>query len=182
MLFHCLNYYYPQICFTSPRSGKLEVIRQKDRLYLNFPLDTLIRLEEHSIIEECIQTKPIEIYKGKTDYLVVLNSESEVKNFKPDLDKIAFLKSRGLIITAKGNSVDFVSRFFAPQSGINEDPVTGSAHTSLIPLWADKLNKEEMTALQLSKRGGTLYCSLKDNRCLIGGYSKLFLSGKITLY
>ena len=99
---------------------------------------------------------------------------------QPDLQEIAKLPARGLIVTAKGKEVDFVSRFFAPQSGIDEDPVTGSAHTSLLPLWSEKTGKNRLSALQLSKRGGELWCELKEDRCRIGGKARLYLSGELS--
>ena len=121
------------------------------------------------------------LHKGKTDYIAVVDNENLLRNLKPDLIEISKLKARGLIVTAQGNNVDFVSRFFAPQSGINEDPVTGSAHTSLLPLWSKKLGKNRLSATQLSKRVGQLECEYKNDRCLIGGKTKLYLTGKITL-
>jgi predicted PhzF superfamily epimerase YddE/YHI9 len=97
----------------------------------------------------------------------------------PDLEKIAKLKGRGIIVTAKGDEVDFVSRFFAPQSGINEDPVTGSAHTTLTPYWAKQLGKNELSAIQLSERKGYLTCKYLNDRVEISGQAKLYLKGQI---
>ena len=111
----------------------------------------------------------------------MIDSESTLKSLQPNFEEIIKLDARGLIVTAKGDNVDFVSRFFAPQSGINEDPVTGSAHTSLLPLWSKKLNKNILIAHQISKRGGQLFCEFKNDRCLIGGKAKLFLTGEINL-
>jgi predicted PhzF superfamily epimerase YddE/YHI9 len=104
-----------------------------------------------------------------------------LKNLQPDLHEVSKLKGRGLVVTAKGDDVDFVSRFFAPQTGIPEDPVTGSSHTSLLPLWSKKLGKTSLVARQLSKRGGQLFCEFKGDRCLIGGNAKLYLTGEIYL-
>ena len=138
--------------------------------------------EEHkALIEKCIGIKPIDSYSGKTDYLAVIDNERLLKELTPDFDEIAKLKARGLIVTAKGDEADFVSRFFAPQIGIDEDPVTGSAHTTLLPLWSKITGKTKMTARQLSKRGGHLVCELQGDRCLIGGKARLFLSGEIFL-
>ncbi|MDP4226708.1 MAG: PhzF family phenazine biosynthesis protein, partial [Bacteroidota bacterium] len=130
-------------------------------------------------IRMCIGITPRELYKGKTDYIAVIDLEEEVKNLCPDLNEISKLKARGLIVTAPGEKVDFVSRFFAPQSGINEDPVTGSAHTSLIPIWSAKTGKQKMTARQLSKRGGDLMCINNNGRVSIGGKGKLYMKGEI---
>jgi PhzF family phenazine biosynthesis protein len=181
VLFNCLNYKKSEIIFNSPRSGELKVSRQKDLLYLDFPTDTLNESDCIIQMKDCISIKPEEVYKGKTDYIAVLDKEEDVINICPNIPEISKLKARGLIVTAKGNRVDFISRFFAPQSGIDEDPVTGSAHTSLIPLWSKKLRKKEMTAKQLSKRGGELICIDKGERCLIGGTAKLYMTGEINI-
>jgi PhzF family phenazine biosynthesis protein len=181
VLFNCLAYSHNEIAFHSMKSGILKVSRQQDWLFLDFPTDTLKQVEWIDEIGACIGIAPKEVYKGRTDYLAVLQSEQEVKTLKPDISLIARLYARGLIVTAKGDRVDFVSRFFAPQVGVDEDPVTGSAHTSLIPLWHKKLGKTQMSAKQLSKRGGTLNCMYQGNRCLIGGQSKLYLTGHILI-
>ena len=158
VLFELLNYQGNEIIFHSRKSGPLKVSREADHLVLDFPSD---ELKEQPVLAEITTgtgLSPQEVYKGRFDYLAVFNSEEEVLNVDPDFASIAKLKSRGLIITAPGKEVDFVSRFFAPQTGINEDPVTGSAHTSLIPYWSKKLNKKELRARQLSKRSGNLSC------------------------
>jgi PhzF family phenazine biosynthesis protein len=183
VLFDIHNYPDSLIRFQSPRSGWLAVEKKDDMLFLDFPTDRLERLSEEysAILEKCIGIKPIESYKGKTDFIAVIDNENSLQNMQPDLNEISKLKARGLIVTAKGDNVDFVSRFFAPQSGISEDPVTGSAHTSLLPLWSKKLGKNRLIASQLSKRGGQLVCELKSDRCLIGGKARLYLTGELTL-
>ena len=183
VLFNILDYPGPLIKFHSPRSGLLAVEKRADMLFLDFPTDELEMLTENEnrIIEKCIGTKPTEVYKGKTDYMAVIGNESSLQTLQPDLEEISKLKARGLIVTAKGDDVDFVSRFFAPQSGIDEDPATGSAHTSLIPLWSKRLGKNQLIANQLSKRGGRLVCEFKNDRCLIGGKARLYLTGVINL-
>jgi predicted PhzF superfamily epimerase YddE/YHI9 len=113
--------------------------------------------------------------------MFVFETEEEVANIYPHLDSIASLDARGLIITAKGKDIDFVSRFFAPQCGINEDPVTGSAHTMLTPYWAERLGKNSLTARQLSARGGELHCELIGNRVIITGKAITYLIGNIQL-
>ena len=102
-------------------------------------------------------------------------------NIEPDFEAVLGLDGQGLIISAKSNQYDFVSRYFCPKYGINEDPVTGSAHTTLIPYWADKLNKSSLTAKQVSKRGGELYCQNLENRVLIGGNAVLYMKGVIEI-
>lgn len=173
VLFHFLNYDQPEIVFHS-RSGELKVYRDGELLFLDFPTDTLIPNYNKEMIRECIGIMPEEVQKGNSDFIAVLEKESDVLNIQPDFSKIAQLPARGLIVTAKGEQVDFVSRFFAPQCGINEDPVTGSAHTTLTPYWARRLGKHEMTALQTSKRGGKLTCKYMGNRVHIGGSTRLF--------
>ena len=123
--------------------------------------------------------KPEEIYKGNSDYMFIFNSENDIINIKFDLDKISKIKCRGIIITAKGRDVDFVSRFFGPQSGINEDPVTGSAHTTLVPYWSSILNKNIISAKQISYRLGILKCKNNGNRIEISGKSVLYMKGNI---
>lgn len=181
VLFNCLDYKKDTINFYSNRSGELRVSRQNETLFLDFPTDTLEEQNNTTEIAACIGMEPQLVYKGKTDYLVVLKTAEQVSVLEPNLNEIAKLNARGLIVTAPGNMVDFVSRFFAPQSGIDEDPVTGSAHTSLIPYWSEKLSKMEMTALQLSNRGGSLICINNGDRCLIGGKARLYLTGEINI-
>jgi PhzF family phenazine biosynthesis protein len=183
VLFILLNYPGHIIKFYSPRSGWLPVEKKEDMLFLDFPTDILKMLpeEKYSEIEKCIGIKPLEVYKGKTDYLAVIDNEKMLQVLQPNLDEISKLEARALIVTAKGDSIDFVSRVFAPQSGIDEDPVTGSAHTSLLPIWSKKLNKNKFMAHQISKRGGELICEFKNDRCLIGGKAQLYLVGEIKL-
>lgn len=167
--------------FHSPRSGRLKVFKAEGKLFLDFPADVLEKVEVPKEIEAGIGIMPIEVYKGKTDYVAILESEQLIRAIQPVFSEIAKLSARGLIVTAAGDKTDFVSRFFAPQAGVPEDPVTGSAHTSLTPLWSKKLGKKEMTAAQLSKRGGFLKCIEKGERVHIGGQAKLFLKGEIYL-
>jgi predicted PhzF superfamily epimerase YddE/YHI9 len=165
----------------SPRSGELKVRREGMKLFLDFPADEFTRCENLPEISTGIGMTPMEVYRGKTDYMAVLGSEEEVRNIRPDFVSIAKLEARGLIVTAPGNHVDFVSRFFGPQSGVNEDPVTGSAHTTLTPYWSAKLGKTELRAKQISSRGGDLVCRNGGKRVLIGGEAKLYLIGEIIL-
>lgn len=183
VLFNILRYPASSISFHSPRSGFLRVEKNEEMLYLDFPVDTIESISEVKdvSIEKCIGVKPLELYKGRTDYIALIDKEYSLQHLQPDLEEISKLKARGLVVTAKGDKVDFVSRFFAPQSGINEDPVTGSAHTSLIPLWSKRLNKNRMIAHQISARGGQLLCEIRNGRCLIGGKARLYLIGEINL-
>jgi predicted PhzF superfamily epimerase YddE/YHI9 len=116
---------------------------------------------------------PREARKSR-DFLALLGSEEEVRALAPDLPQLATLDCLGIIATARGSDVDFVSRFFAPRAGIAEDPVTGSAHCTLIPYWAEKLGKQRLIARQLSRRGGTIHCEMRGERVGIGGSAALY--------
>jgi PhzF family phenazine biosynthesis protein len=181
VIFNHTDYQGDEIKFISPRSGELKVRRNGKKLFLDFPADVFSRCENHPEITKGIGVVPLEVYKGKTDYLAVLGSEAEVKNILPDFAAIEKLDARGLIVTAPGNSVDFISRFFGPQSGVPEDPVTGSAHTTLTPYWAERLGKSMLAARQISKRGGFLECQNAGSRVYIGGEAQLYLTGEIYL-
>ena len=178
VLFHELNYPNKEICFQS-RSGELTVVKENDLLVLNFPSQTIIPLPVSILPERQLSAKPIYIGKGSVFILIEVATEQEVMQLKPDLVAINTLDAAGVIVTARSETVDFVSRVFAPQSGIDEDPVTGSAHCLLIPYWAQKLNKETFVAKQVSKRGGVLYCTLAGDRVLIGGRAELYLKGAV---
>ncbi len=168
-----------EVTFNS-KSGLLKVSKHENELVLDFPVDDIHRVSElPALMKARSRDKFIEIHKGKTDYMFVLSKQSEVEDFLPSLDIIEELDSRGVIITAPGDDVDFVSRYFAPQCGIPEDPVTGSAHTTLAPYWSKRLGKSKMTARQLSKRGGNLLCEIKDSRVLIGGSCKTYFKGQL---
>ncbi len=179
--FEILGYSGSVLSLTSPRSGLLKVSKKKDVYYLDFPTDSIFLMDGDAVeaIKNAIGVKPLEVYKGKTDLIAIVEDEATLKKLMLDFSAIENLKARGLIVSAKGDEVDFVSRFFAPQVGIKEDPVTGSAHTSLLPIWTNKLGKTKFTARQLSKRGGELLCNFKSDRCLIGGKAKLYFKGKI---
>ena len=181
VIFNYENHSESIIHFYSPRSGALPVTKKGELLILNFPTDIFQQIELSKEIIDCFSFKPRLAFKGKTDYLLVFDNEDEISKAVPVFDSISKLEGRGIIITAKGNKVDFVSRFFAPKFGVNEDPVTGSAHTTLIPYWAQQLNKIEMTAIQLSNRKGYLQCKYLNDRVEISGQGKLYLIGEIYL-
>ena len=128
-----------------------------------------------------IGIQPLEVLKSVEDFMAILGNENEVRGLEPDLEMLKKLDCRGTIVTSHGNEVDFVSRFFAPQSGIPEDPVTGSSHTTLIPYWAKRLNKKSMTALQISERGGKLFCEDLGDKVKIAGKAVTYLTGEITV-
>ena len=180
ILFNELGYDKDVIEFES-KSGILKVIRNDKLITLDFPVMKLVQTEITEFHLQMFDAVPIEVYTTQDDFLFVFASEEEIKNMKPNLSRLAELDCRGVIVTAKGNEVDFVSRFFGPAVGIPEDPVTGSAHTKLIPYWSKILGKQKLLAKQLSKRGGTLYCENKGSRVEIGGKAILYLSGEINI-
>ncbi len=168
-----------EIVFFSARSGVLKVSNKDGLLCLDFPTDILEEVVVQPALYAGLNIAPQKIYKGKTDYLFVYATEADIVSLEPDFKTIGQLAVRGIIVTAKGDEVDFVSRFFAPQCGVDEDPVTGSAHTSLIPYWAMLLGKNHLVARQLSARGGALQCEFRGERVSIGGNAVLYLEGEI---
>ncbi len=179
VLFHHLKVGGDAIAFTSDRSGPLMVYKNDDWLTLDFPVDTYHQTDAPPLLEEAMGGEPQEAYRGKTDYLLIYPSQEQILNLKPDMALLRRSPGRGVIVSAPGEDVDFVSRFFAPQSGIDEDPVTGSAHTTLTPYWSERLNKKELTAKQLSSRGGFLRCSDRGERIRISGQAVTYLVGEI---
>lgn len=163
------------------KSGPLSVRRDGELLVLDFPADTVHAATPTEGLIEALGCEPVECLKGKTDYMLVYEDEEQVAKLTPDFGDLAMVPARGIIVTAGGRSVDFVSRFFGPQVGINEDPVTGSAHTTLTPYWAKRLGKSQLTARQLSKRGGSLQCRLAGDRVEIAGRAVPYLEGTITV-
>jgi PhzF family phenazine biosynthesis protein len=177
-----------QIFFDS-RSGMLKVCRGEDGwLTLDFPADIVHKANvQPPALVASLKEKPLGVYKGKTDYMLVYETQAQIEALEPDFREMGTVPARGIIVTAPGDAsadgapgaVDFVSRFFGPQSGIDEDPVTGSAHTTLVPYWAEQLGKTELTARQLSARGGYLRCKLNGDRVDISGQVQLYMTGEI---
>jgi PhzF family phenazine biosynthesis protein len=163
------------------RSGMLTVMKKGEFLVLDFPADKLKTAEAPSSVTNALNITPEETCKGISDYLIVLPDEEQVKQVRPNFYKLAKAEARGIIITAPGKDCDFVSRFFAPRVGVNEDPVTGSAHTLLIPYWSKRLGKTELTAMQLSFRRGWLKCRYAGDRVEIGGKAFTYLYGEIKI-
>lgn len=176
------NYYSADkhlLNFHSHLSGALSVTKKDDLLMLDFPTDSITPIETLAVLIEALGKKPLETWKGKTDFMLVFENQEIIEQFKPNFQLLEQVGGRGVMVTAKGNEVDFVSRFFGPQVGINEDPVTGSAHTTLIPYWSKVLNKTKLTAQQLSERKGMLYCEFLGNRVKIAGNAVTYLVGEI---
>lgn len=178
IIFNYLNSDLSEIHFHT-HSGELVAKRNEGFITLDFPIDkaTLFSTTPNQVLG--LGLKPIEVWKG-TDLMVVLSTQEEVANFNPKYELISEIDARGLVITAPGKEADFVSRWFGPQVGVPEDPVTGSAHCLLTPYWAKKLNKSTLFAQQLSKRGGEIKCELMGDRVSLTGAANLFLSGQIS--
>jgi len=168
-----------RIAFHS-RSGPLFVNVLADKLALDFPSRPGRPIHPPAALTDGLSMEPVETCQAR-DFLAVLASVDAVLACKPDFDRLAELPCTGIIITAPGTDCDFVSRFFAPAVGVPEDPVTGSAHCTLTPYWANRLGKTELTARQLSRRGGTLWCTLAGDRVHIAGQAVTVLTGKLHL-
>lgn len=160
------------------KSGELIVERAGERLVMDFPSRPPVACDVPEGLIEAIGKEPLEVLRSR-DYFLVYESEQDILDIQPNFSKLAEIPTHAVIVTAKCDKSDFVSRFFALEAGINEDPVTGSAHCNLIPYWAEKLGKTEMFARQVSARGGELYCELKGDRVKIGGNAVLYLKGEI---
>lgn len=180
IFFNHLGYKGNEISFNS-RSGILKVSKDGELLKLDFPTDKISKVEIPDFLLKAFKEQPIEAYKGNLDYMLIFENQKQIENAAPVMDLVAQSGTRGVIVTAKGNEVDFVSRYFAPQFGINEDPATGSAHTTLIPYWHDKLGKTEMTAVQLSKRRGYFSCAFRGERVDIAGKAFTYSEGIINI-
>ena len=174
-----LSYPKSEIWFES-LSGLLKVVKKSENTYtLDFPAN-MPELPDQipAGLFEGLRIEEAPVYRSAFDYMVVLPNQQAVENLKPDFQLLGKVKARGVIATAKGNDVDFISRCFYPQSGVNEDPVTGSAHTVMIPYWARELGKTHLRAIQLSKRKGYLECELKNDRVLMSGNVVTYLKGE----
>jgi PhzF family phenazine biosynthesis protein len=161
-------------------SGLLPVSIDGDTYTLNFPSDHVVTSSSNTVLEAALGVVPVEVHQGIHGYLlVVLENEEQVLALLPDFRKMQELEADAVIVTAKSAQYDFVSRFFAPKKGVDEDPVTGSAHTRLIPYWAKKLGRSKLFAKQVSKRGGEVTCGYLVDRVLIGGKAVTYLVGDI---
>ncbi len=168
------------------QSGALRVTREGARLVLDFPVRPIERWDSQGTVERALGTQPREVWafygeQGIQELLVVLPSEAAVRDFQPNLPALAELPGLGVLISAPGERHDFVSRYFAPFIGIDEDPVTGSTHCMLVPYWAERLGKTELSAFQCSARGGELLCRLEGERVKIAGQAVLVASGRLYL-
>lgn len=170
-----------RVNFRTMKAGTLTVARQGDMLMMDFPARPATAIEPPPGLAETLGGKPREVLKAR-DHMVVYGSAAEVASLKPDFAALGKLDCWAAIATAPGeDGADFVSRFFAPRQGIDEDPATGSSHCTLVPYWAARLGKRELKARQLSRRVGTLFCALNGDRVAIGGRTVLYLKGEINM-
>jgi PhzF family phenazine biosynthesis protein len=178
-VFEYVNPNVQQVDFHT-KSGLLSVARKGDLLTMNFPSRRPEPCLPPDQLGEILGIPPIRTLRAR-DLLVVYEEEDQVRRLQPDLERVAALDPFAVIVTAPGKNSDFVSRFFAPKVGVPEDPVTGSAHCSLIPYWSERLGKKELHALQLSERGGQIFCLDLGDRVSIGGRAVAYLSGTIKI-
>jgi PhzF family phenazine biosynthesis protein len=178
VIFEILQAEESLIKFHSALSGELLVEKQADVLTLDFPSRPPTTCETPAGLIEAVGKEPKEVLRSR-DYFLVYETEQDILDIEPNFSEMMKIPAHAVIVTAKGDSSDFVSRFFAPEVGVFEDPVTGSAHCNLIPFWAERLGKTELFARQVSARGGELFCQLKGDRVKIGGHAVLYLKGEI---
>ncbi|MEX6504806.1 PhzF family phenazine biosynthesis protein [Jiella sp. M17.18] len=174
------------LTFVTRQSGELTVTRGADGWFdMRFPLREQTGSVSAEEVAPALGAQPRAVVEiavpDDVSWLAVYASEAEVRELQPDFRAIADLPPRNIIATARGDAVDFVSRMFAPKAGIDEDPVTGSAHCALVPYWAERLDKTEFTARQVSKRGGDLRCRLDGETVVVSGQAVLYLTGEITI-
>ncbi len=179
VIYHHLGHFAARINFSS-KSGPLAAERRGDLIRLDFPAFMPKPAPAPAELVAGLKKAPKEVYLGR-DYLCVYETEDDILALDPDFGLLAKVDCLGIIVSAPGKNSDFVSRFFAPRVGINEDPVTGSAHTILIPFWADRLKKKELHAFQVSRRRGELFCEHLGERVVIGGKSVTYLKGEVEL-
>ena len=179
VLFTCLKYAEEEAVF-STMSGELRVTRKDDLITLDFPSSKIVPVPSLPRLGKALGKNPVEIYKSR-DYVALFENEEDILSIEPDFALLAQLDCLGIMITARGIHSDFVSRFFAPAAGVNEDPVTGSAHTTLIPFWSERLNKKNLHAFQLSERRGELFCEDCGDRVKISGRAVTYMTGEIDL-
>ncbi|MDF1657498.1 MAG: PhzF family phenazine biosynthesis protein [Verrucomicrobiales bacterium] len=172
-----------EVVFSS-KSGELPVRKSEDGYTMDFPSDEVAATTDESL-EDSLGAEVSELYRGRHDYLAVLKNETEVRGLTPDFRKLARVQARGVLVTAPAedpsSDVDFVSRCFFPRTGIDEDPVTGSAHTTMAPFWSARLGHDRLRAFQCSKRGGVVDCEVRGERVFLSGNAVTFLRGEVFL-
>ena len=179
VLFEILGYRQPAITFET-RSGKLVVERQGTSLAMDFPASSPKSCAAPDVLVEGLGCRPVETLAA-ADYVCVFETAESVRALTPNFGTLGELDLRGVIVTAPGRDVDFVSRFFAPKLGISEDPVTGAAHCVLTPYWAARLGKNRLSARQVSKRGGEIFCEVEGERVRLAGRAVTFMQAEIEI-
>ena len=182
VIYNEYKYVDDKLIFSTFFGEKINVHKEKNLFFMDFPSHKTKKSPFNAkLLNNALDgTSPEDFLSGFYD-IAIFKTQEEITSISPKFNLLKQLPNKGLIITAPGKNVDFVSRFFAPKLGIDEDPVTGSAHCLLIPYWYNRLNKKNMLALQLSPRGGELFCTYHNNRVGIGGYAVTFLEGEIRL-
>jgi PhzF family phenazine biosynthesis protein len=163
------------------KSGRLRVTRSADMLVLDFPARPPEACAAPAAVVESLGREPREFWRAHDNYMAVYETEDEVRRLRPDMARLRTVQGIGVVVTAPGAACDFVSRYFAPAYGIDEDPVTGSTHCTLAPFWAKRLGKERLHALQVSARGGELFCTPRGDRVDIAGRAVKYMQGIIEL-
>lgn len=179
VLFECLNFKSEEILFKT-KSGELKVWKENNKFVMEFPILALSESDIFEEIEEAFGMKPNCIFSSM-DYIVIFDNEEDIYNANPNLESLKKLDLRGVCISAKSNRYDFITRFFAPKYGIDEDPVTGSAFTQLVSYWDEALSTNEFYAKQVSSRSGEIWCEIKENRVFLKGDAVKYLEGTITI-
>lgn len=179
VLFEILHYAQEEIIFNS-KSGPLMVRKEEGKIVMDFPVHDIKPIETPDLALEAFGIKPQAAYKSM-DYIFVFNNEEDIYDMSPNFEILNQFNGRGVIVTSKSKHYDFVCRFFAPNLGIAEDPVTGSAFTQIAPYWADVMCQNQLHAKQVSSRGGEVFCRVKQKRIEIAGYAVKYLEGKIEI-
>jgi len=180
VLFKYIDPSTDRITFSS-NSGLLTVTRSNDQLAMDFPVRKAESCQTPELLIKALKSKPAETHLAMRDYLVVFDTEEQVRQLQPNMQDLCKLDRLGIIVTAASTRYDFVSRFFAPRVGVPEDPVTGSAHSTLVPYWAQRLKKTILHACQISRRGGELFCEDHGDRVKIAGKAAIYLEGTIVI-
>lgn len=180
VLFHEMGFTHDQVVF-STLSGPLYVSRKNTGYRMDFPADPPQVVPIPEVLIEALGFIPEEVYAGKDDFLAIAADQATIENLNPDQNLLLQVENRGVIVSAPGEEVDFVSRCFFPRHGIPEDPVTGSAHTLMTPYWASRLDKTELNAIQWSARRGLLRCILQDDRVILEGDAVTYMKGEVFL-
>lgn len=175
-----LDYDDPAVVFET-KSGRLFVDRENDLYAMDFPAWGVRDIQVTERVSEALGTRPVELFMGERDMMAVFESEEDVRNLRPDYRKVSKLDGMCMICTSRAHDYDFISRTFVPEEGIPEDPVTGSAHCTLVPFWAGRLGKSELSAYQASRRGGVLDCEHMGDRVKIAGKAVTYMKGSILL-